>query len=254
MTCPTRPDPRRTPPSRSAGGHAISRWALLLLLGARPLRGRWVRGLAAGKTPPAEPPATERFALTPTGADPSQPGERTSFSFHLVRGHVGQRQGDAVQLRHPHDDLPGLCQRRGRHGRGPTRPQTVRSETDRRRRLDPPPAGHGHARPVARGRHPLRRRRAQLGARPGDHAAGIVAAVRGSTTTPTGQVVAVESRFGVPLFVRVAGPTNPKLSVVDLQLHYHRVAALVGGRHARRDVARGQHRQRAARRRTSRWT
>ena len=68
-----------------------------------------------------------------------------------------------------------------------------------------------------------------LGAKAGDHAAGIIAAVRGTATTPTGQHVAVESRFGVPLYVRVAGHIQPRLSIVDLQTHYHRAPLSLGG-------------------------
>ena len=33
----------------------------------------------------------------------------------------------------------------------------------------------------------------------------------------------------MPLFVRVAGPTSPKLSIVDLQTHYHRSPLSLGG-------------------------
>ena len=67
------------------------------------------------------------------------------------------------------------------------------------------------------------------GASPGDHGAGILAAIRSSTTTATGQRVAVESRVGVPLYVRVAGPLHPRLAVVGIQSHYHRGALALGG-------------------------
>ena len=53
------------------------------------------RGVAADKPAPAEPPATERFGLTPTGADPTQPGTRTSFSFSLP---AGGQAADRVSL------------------------------------------------------------------------------------------------------------------------------------------------------------
>ncbi len=183
---------------------------------------------SAAKSPPPERPATERFALTPTGADPSQPGERTSFSFHLVRGHVGE---DRVTLFN--------------YGRHTTTYQvyandaidTAEGQLDLKR-FDQKPSGAGAWIHLQQATVTIAPSHAvvipfivevPLGARAGDHAAGIIAAVRGTTTTPTGQVVAVESRIGVPLFIRVAGPTSAKLSIVDLQTHYHRAPLSLGG-------------------------
>jgi hypothetical protein len=183
---------------------------------------------ATAASPPPEPPATERFALTPTGSDPSQPGERTSFSFHLVRGHVGQDRvtvfnygthattfqvyaNDAIDTAEGQLDFKRSDQKATDAGAWVRLQQATVTIAPL----------HAVVIPLIV--------EVPLGARPGDHVAGIIAAVRGTAKTPTGQTVAVESRIGVPLIVRVAGPIQPRLAIVDIQTHYHRDPLSLGG-------------------------
>ncbi|HEY6531001.1 MAG TPA: DUF916 domain-containing protein [Acidimicrobiales bacterium] len=57
-------------------------------------------------------------------------------------------------------------------------------------------------------------------ATPGDHAGGIVAAVSTTATDANGQQVAVENRVGTRVYLRVDGPLNPRLDVIDLTSSY----------------------------------
>jgi hypothetical protein len=198
---------------------------LVALLGA--MGGSVASAGAAAKAPP-EPPARQRFALTPTGADPSQPGQRTSFQFHLQRGRLGRDRvtvfnygtttttfqiyaNDAIETAEGQLDLKRSDQKPTDAG------AWVRLDSST---VTLAPL-HAAVIPFIV--------EVPLGAKAGDHAAGIIAAVRGTATTPTGQHVAVESRIGVPLYVRVAGHTQAKLSIVDLQTHYHRAPFSLGG-------------------------
>lgn len=54
-------------------------------------------------------------------------------------------------------------------------------------------------------------------ASPGDHAAGIVAALVSSATDGAGQQVAVEHRVGTRVYLRVDGPLDPSLEITDLR-------------------------------------
>jgi hypothetical protein len=58
-------------------------------------------------------------------------------------------------------------------------------------------------------------------ASPGDHTAGIVASVPTSTTTPQGRQVPIDRRTGSRVYVRVAGPVNPSLTVENMSTEYH---------------------------------
>ncbi|WP_066951027.1 hypothetical protein [Streptomyces lushanensis] len=58
------------------------------------------------------------------------------------------------------------------------------------------------------------------GASPGDHAAGIVAALTSSGTGAQGDRVAVEQRVGARVHIRVAGELKPQLTVENLKATY----------------------------------
>ncbi|MFF2850654.1 WxL protein peptidoglycan domain-containing protein [Streptomyces sp. NPDC058001] len=66
-------------------------------------------------------------------------------------------------------------------------------------------------------------------AAPGDHAAGIVAALVSTRTGAKGDRVAVEQRVGARVHIRVAGELKPQLTVEDLHATYHGTANPFGG-------------------------
>jgi hypothetical protein len=57
-------------------------------------------------------------------------------------------------------------------------------------------------------------------ATPGDHAAGIVAALTTEQTGTNGQRVSVEQRVGARIYLRVTGPLTPRLSITGLDGDY----------------------------------
>ncbi|MGZ4493438.1 MAG: hypothetical protein ACXVWU_01940 [Nocardioides sp.] len=61
------------------------------------------------------------------------------------------------------------------------------------------------------------------GATPGDHVAGIVAALSTSTRNAKGTNVQLDQRVGIRTFVRVAGALRPRLSVTGLRASYEQV-------------------------------
>lgn len=56
---------------------------------------------------------------------------------------------------------------------------------------------------------------------PGDHAAGIVASLLTEQTNTDGSKVAVDTRVGTRMYLRVAGELRPQLSVENLDVAYH---------------------------------
>lgn len=56
---------------------------------------------------------------------------------------------------------------------------------------------------------------------PGDHAAGIVASLLTEQSNTDGSKVAVDTRVGTRMYVRVAGELRPQLSIEDLDVAYH---------------------------------
>jgi hypothetical protein len=58
-------------------------------------------------------------------------------------------------------------------------------------------------------------------ATPGDHVGGIVASSTSLGPGPNGKNVLLERRTGPRLYLRVAGPLNPRLTVENLKVSYH---------------------------------
>lgn len=56
---------------------------------------------------------------------------------------------------------------------------------------------------------------------PGDHAAGIVASLLTEQTNTDGSKVAVDTRVGTRMYLRIAGELRPQLSVENLDVAYH---------------------------------
>jgi hypothetical protein len=57
-------------------------------------------------------------------------------------------------------------------------------------------------------------------ATPGDHAAGIVAALTTEQTNTNGQRVSVEQRVGARIYLRITGPLTPAMSITGLDGNY----------------------------------
>jgi hypothetical protein len=59
------------------------------------------------------------------------------------------------------------------------------------------------------------------GARPGDHAAGIIVSSKTPGTDAEGHHVVIDRRTGSRLYLRVTGPLNPALVVENVETEYH---------------------------------
>ncbi len=71
--------------------------------------------------------------------------------------------------------------------------------------------------------------RVPVTARPGDHAGGILASSQAEGTGPDGKVVALDRRTGSRLYIRVAGPLVPQLTVEKLRTTYGPALSPLGG-------------------------
>lgn len=67
-------------------------------------------------------------------------------------------------------------------------------------------------------------------AAPGDHAGGIVASSRAEGTGPDGKLVALDRRTGPRVYIRVAGPLSPSVTVERLSASYTPALSPFGGK------------------------
>ena len=65
-------------------------------------------------------------------------------------------------------------------------------------------------------------------AQPGDHAGGVVATLQSSVRSASGQLFHLDQRVGSRIFVRVAGPLHPRLTISDLVASYDATANPAG--------------------------
>ncbi len=65
-------------------------------------------------------------------------------------------------------------------------------------------------------------------ASPGDHAGALIASVQGEATNKQGQLVHIDQRIAVRVFLRVAGPLHPRLAIENLHVTYHGSANPIG--------------------------
>jgi hypothetical protein len=163
---------------------------------------------------------TSSFALAPTGTDPAEPSSRPNLSYSLAPGAAIQ---DSVTLWNygnipltfdvyasdafntsagGFDVLPGdkKSQDAGAWVTLAQQHVTVAPGTS----LEIPIAVTVPA-----------------GARPGDHAAGIIASSKTPGTDAEGHHVVFDRRTGSRLYLRVTGSVNPALVVEDLSTAYH---------------------------------
>lgn len=66
-------------------------------------------------------------------------------------------------------------------------------------------------------------------ARPGDHAAAVLAASEVEGTGPDGKIVRLDRRTGSRVYVRVAGPVQPALALENVHTVYHPALNPLGG-------------------------
>jgi hypothetical protein len=67
-----------------------------------------------------------------------------------------------------------------------------------------------------------------LNAQPGDHVAGIAAALTVASNNSKGEHVNLEQRVVTRAYVRVSGPLNPKLEIANLHASYHEAGFTLG--------------------------
>jgi hypothetical protein len=63
---------------------------------------------------------------------------------------------------------------------------------------------------------------------PGDHAGALIASVQGEAKNKQGQLVHIDQRIAVRVFIRVAGPLHPRLAIENLHVTYHGTLNPVG--------------------------
>jgi len=186
---------------------------------------------AGSDTPNAKGGAPNEWALTPTGDNPAEPGSRPNLSYQLAPGASVQdsvtvwNYGDAqlafrIYARDAFNTPAGGFDLLRRDQQSVDAGSWITLEQNSM--IVPPHSGIATSITIA----------VPSDASPGDHAAGIVAAVEspGSTGTDGGNDVVVEHRAGSRVYVRVAGPINPSLVIDSVHAQYHRsLVALAGG-------------------------
>lgn len=180
------------------------------------------------KPGPPNQPVVNSWALSPTGSDASQPGTRAFLSYDMAPGatvrdsvtlwnfsnvplHFKVYATDAFNNRKGEFDLlPGERQPTDA-GSWVTLTYTdvdlsPRAKVDIPFTVAVPPT-----------------------ARPGDHAAAVLAANQAQGTGPDGKVVNVDRRTGSRMYVRVKGAVQPALAVENVRTVYHNALSPMGG-------------------------
>jgi len=193
------------------------------------LGGGGTRAFAAPATTPntVQPRVVESWALTPTGADPNEPGSRPDFAYTLEPGASVKDSltvwnysnvqltfrvyaTDAFNTAGDGFDLIPANQT----------PKDAGAWIHVNQSYVTLPA----ASKVSIGFTVL----VPANAPPGDHAAGIVAASR--TSGGQGGKIALDRRIGSRVYLRVSGPVTPALVVEHLATRYHASVNPLGGR------------------------
>ena len=219
-------DVLRARPTRRWAGR-VARPATLLMLGVLGLIAG--PGMAVAASSAGQPPATPTvlWGISPTGADPTQPGTRTSFSYVVAKGGT---VSDKVTIYNESDkQLPlqlyttdALDTAEGKFGLIPSgqRPTGVGTWISLLEHNVIIPPHSAHITPVTV--------QVPATASPGDHAGAVVAVLQTPQSDPSGHQVLVQQQVAAAVFVRVAGHLVPKLSV-SVSSHYHRGALAIGG-------------------------
>jgi len=171
----------------------------------------------------------ESFSIGPTGSlDPSQPGNRTNFSYDSAPGVVIH---DSVTVYNVGNvPLPfhvystdGFNQTDGTFDllTGDQIPTDVGSWVTFDSQDLTVPAGQQAVIPITITVPP--------DARPGDHVGGVVASSPIEGKNDTGQVITVDRRVGAKLYVRITGKLNPELAITRLNGDYSHAVNPLGG-------------------------
>jgi hypothetical protein len=174
---------------------------------------------AAAQDQPSAPAAKREWALTPTGPDPSQPGQRTTFSF---TGGPGTTLTDSVTVFNYSAGPLTFKLYGGDASNTPDGPLALTNAGD-------PVVDVGlwlALQTTSVTLEPNEASTIPIGvvipadATPGDHTGGVIASISSQSTDADGNAVTVESRVGVPVYVRVDGPLDPSLTIEDLSVAY----------------------------------
>jgi len=178
--------------------------------------------------PAQNPGGANRWGFTPTGPDRTVPGPRNDFTYQLA---AGASLDDSVTVWN-YSDVPA---------------NFVLYATDALNtpegafdllRGDQQPTEVGTWVKVSQGAVIVPPKSAMTvpftltvpaDASAGDHAGGLVASIEAPGTDPDGKQVTVDTRFGLPAYVQVAGPLSPSMAVENIESHYHRSVGSVGG-------------------------
>jgi len=179
-------------------------------------------------TPPGDV-IVESFSVGPTGSlDPSQPGDRTNFSYDSAPGVVIH---DSVTVYNVGNvPLPfhvyatdGFNQTDGTFDllTGDQVPTDVGSWVTFDSQDLTVPAGQQAVIPITITVPP--------DARPGDHVGGVVASSPIEGRNDTGQVITVDRRVGAKLYIRITGQLQPELAITKLDGDYSHAVNPLGG-------------------------
>ena len=178
--------------------------------------------------PAQNPSGTNRWGFTPTGPDRTVPGPRNDFTYQLA---AGATVDDSVTVWN-YSDVPTNFVLYATDAIN-----TPEGAFDLLRR-DQAPTEVGTWVKVSQGAVIVPPRSAMTvpftvtvpaDAGPGDHAGGLVASIEAPGTDPNGKQVTVDTRFGLPTYVQVAGALSPSLAVENLESHCSRSALSIGG-------------------------
>ena len=178
--------------------------------------------------PAQNPGGANRWGFTPTGPDRTVPGPRDDFTYQLA---AGASLDDSVTVWN-YSDVPANFVLYATDALN-----TPEGAFDLLRR-DQAPTEVGTWVKVSQGSVIVPPKSAMTvpftltvpaDASAGDHAGGLVASIEAPGTDPDGKQVTVDTRFGLPAYVQVAGPLNPSMAVENVESHYHRSVGSTGG-------------------------
>jgi hypothetical protein len=209
----------------SWGGRISRPVATLIIVVACLALSSSAQAVPAAKAPPSRP--TVLWGISPSGADPTQPSTRTTFTYSLAKG--GTVTDKATIWNQSNTALPLTLY--STDARDTAEGQFGLIGANERAK----DAGvwvhlieHHVIVPANSGRVTTFTVHVPRGASPGDHAGAIVAVLTQPVSDPSGHQVLVEQQVANPVFVRVAGRLVPKLDV-DVSSHYHRSPFAIGG-------------------------
>lgn len=240
----TRPRPaarRRTRLGRAARSTGARRWSvaprrttlasLVGVLCALLLFG--VPAQAQTDTPPVtNPPGTapsdeNRWGISPSGEDPSQPGARAAFTYDAAPGTTVE---DSVTVWNYSDQALTFEVFAKDAFNTPAGGFDVQAD-------DTAPSGVGSWVALENSRVKVEPRTGYAikfvvtipsDATPGDHAGGLVVSLATVDGAVQEKSVAVDHRVGTRMYIRVPGPLNPALAIEDLSTSYRGVLNPLG--------------------------